>query len=63
MALAQAALGYDEQAIATACRRLALDPLDEAAHRTLMQLSYAHLANKLPPCANMNNVASFWPMS
>jgi predicted ATPase/DNA-binding SARP family transcriptional activator len=38
VALAQAALGDDEQAIATARRLLTLDPLDEAAHRTLMQL-------------------------
>ncbi|MCB9155776.1 MAG: hypothetical protein H6645_01495 [Caldilineaceae bacterium] len=38
VALAQAAIGDDENAIATARRQLALDPLDEAAHRTLMQL-------------------------
>ena len=38
MALTQAALHDNENAIATARRWLALDPLDEAAHRTLMQL-------------------------
>ena len=38
VALAQAAIGDDENAIATARRWLALDPLDEAAHRTLIQL-------------------------
>jgi predicted ATPase/DNA-binding SARP family transcriptional activator len=38
VSLAQAALHDDENAIATARRRLALDSLDETAHRTLMQL-------------------------
>lgn len=38
VALAQAAMHDGENAIATARRQLALDPLDEAAHRTLMQL-------------------------
>jgi len=38
IAWAQAATGNAEQAIATARRQLALDPLDENAHRALMQL-------------------------
>ncbi|MEZ4681336.1 MAG: BTAD domain-containing putative transcriptional regulator [Caldilineaceae bacterium] len=38
VALTQAAIGDEENAIATARRQLALDPLDEAAHRSLMQL-------------------------
>lgn len=38
IAWAQAATGNAEQAITTARRQLALDPLDENAHRTLMQL-------------------------